>query len=199
VRRKDHQVRGDSRTGGWIEARDRKNSLHTKGSNTATLQKLSGFAKDVFDIFEDWSDNRCRRTAQRKSIQLQFLMEKPIEQDPRVYFAAERTFLAWIRTGLALMGVGFAVSRFGLFLRQLGASESHFTAKSTGISVWSGVILVGLGILVNISSAVRYRQTVRQLSAGTWIAGRASTEAVVLALLLAAAGLGMGVYLTVVR
>lgn len=28
------------------------------------------------------------------------------EPDPRVFFAAERTFLAWIRTGLALMGFG---------------------------------------------------------------------------------------------
>lgn len=42
-----------------------------------------------------------------------------MERDPRVYFAAEPTFLAWIRTGLALMGVGFAVARFGLFLRGL--------------------------------------------------------------------------------
>jgi putative membrane protein len=126
-------------------------------------------------------------------------MDRPVEQDPRVYFAAERTLLAWIRTGLALMGVGFAVSRFGLFLRQLGASESHLTARSTGISVWFGVILVGLGILVNISSAVRYVQTVRELSAGKWIAGQVSTNAVLLALLLAAAGLGMAVYLTVVH
>ena len=31
------------------------------------------------------------------------------------YLAAERTFLAWIRTGLALMGFGFVVARFGLF------------------------------------------------------------------------------------
>ena len=38
------------------------------------------------------------------------------ESDPRVFFAAERTFLAWIRTGLALMGFGFVVARFGLFL-----------------------------------------------------------------------------------
>jgi putative membrane protein len=45
-------------------------------------------------------------------------MDQPAEKDPRVYFAAERTFLAWIRTGLGLMGIGFAVSRFGLFLRQ---------------------------------------------------------------------------------
>ena len=52
-------------------------------------------------------------------------MEKPAEQDPRVYFAAERTFLAWIRTGLGLMGVGFAVSRFGLFLRELSAGANH--------------------------------------------------------------------------
>jgi len=28
------------------------------------------------------------------------------------YLAAERTLLAWIRTGLALMGFGFVVARF---------------------------------------------------------------------------------------
>ena len=37
---------------------------------------------------------------------------------PSDYLAAERTFLAWIRTGLALMGFGFVVARFGLFLRE---------------------------------------------------------------------------------
>ena len=39
--------------------------------------------------------------------------------DLRDLLAAERTFLAWIRTGLALMGFGFVVARFGLFLKQL--------------------------------------------------------------------------------
>ena len=33
--------------------------------------------------------------------------------DPRIYFAAERTLLAWVRTGLAMMGFGFVVARFG--------------------------------------------------------------------------------------
>ena len=41
--------------------------------------------------------------------------------DPRVYFAAERTMLAWLRTGVTIMAFGFVVARFGLFLRLLQA------------------------------------------------------------------------------
>jgi putative membrane protein len=126
-------------------------------------------------------------------------MEKPVEQDPRVYLAAERTFLAWIRTGLGLMGVGFAVSRFGLFLRQMSASESHLPTRTTGLSVWSGVILVGLGVVVTLSAVVRHFQLVRELSSGTWRAGRVSTDAVILGLVLAALGIAMALYLTLVQ
>jgi putative membrane protein len=36
-------------------------------------------------------------------------LQSPSEPDPRIYFAAERTFLAWLRTGFALMGFGFVV------------------------------------------------------------------------------------------
>ncbi len=59
-------------------------------------------------------------------------MEDGAEKDPRVYFAAERTFLAWIRTGLGLMGAGFAVSRFGLFLREVQATEIHMPVSYQG-------------------------------------------------------------------
>ena len=37
--------------------------------------------------------------------------------DPRIFFAAERTLLAWLRSGLTVIGLGFVVARFGLFLR----------------------------------------------------------------------------------
>jgi putative membrane protein len=126
-------------------------------------------------------------------------MDKPAEEDPRVYFAAERTFLAWIRTGLGLMGVGFAVSRFGLFLRELSASASHLPAKTTGLSLWSGVMLVGMGVAVTSSAIVRHVQLVRELRSGTWRAGRVSTDAVILGLVLAALGVAMALYLTLVR
>ena len=125
-------------------------------------------------------------------------MENSAESDPRVYFAAERTFLAWIRTGLGLMGVGFAVARFGLFLRQIHEGQSNI-APTTGISVWSGVALVMLGVVVNLSAIYRHFQIVRQLSSGTWIPGRVSKDSVILAILLACVGIGMALYLTLVH
>ena len=126
-------------------------------------------------------------------------MSGPAERDPRVYFAAERTFLAWIRTGLGLMGIGFAVSRFGLFLRELRVGASHASPKSTGLSVWSGVALVGLGVLVIISASVHYVRLIKELREGAWIPGRVSRNALILALLLAAVGLGMAAYLVLVK
>jgi putative membrane protein len=121
------------------------------------------------------------------------------QEDPRVYFAAERTLLAWLRTGLGLMGVGFAVARFGLFLRQMQASESHQATHSSGVSVWSGVALVGLGVVVNVGAMVRHVQLVRQLSSGTWQPGKVSAQGVGLAVMLAVIGVGMAVYLVLMR
>jgi putative membrane protein len=125
--------------------------------------------------------------------------EQPAEQDPRVYFAAERTFLAWIRTGLGLMGIGFAVSRFGLFLRQVSAAESHSPPRNTSLSLWSGVAMVSLGVIVNLSAVLRHFQLIRELSSGTWQPGRISRDAVILGLILAAIGIGMAIYLVLVR
>ena len=118
-------------------------------------------------------------------------------EDPRIYFAAERTFLAWLRTGLGLMGIGFAVSRFGLFLRQIHLGASLPT-QSTGVSIYSGVSLVTLGVIVNIAAIVYHVRTVRRLQNGTWEAGL-SLNAIVLAGLLAAIGLGMAIFLLVLR
>jgi|SRR6516225_8593837 putative membrane protein len=121
-------------------------------------------------------------------------MPEPAEKDPRVYFAAERTLLAWIRTGIALMGFGFAIARFGLYLRQLQAAQTGTVPQSNASPV-TGVTLIALGILVNIAATINYTRTIRQLSSGTWIPGKASRTAITLAVLLAILGAGMAIYL----
>src|SRR6478609_1326121 len=70
------------------------------------------------------------------------------ENDPRVFFAAERTLLAWVRTGLGLVGMGFVVARFGLFLRLVHPNAEHPE------HVWSGPIGIGLALLGTLASAV---------------------------------------------
>jgi putative membrane protein len=122
-------------------------------------------------------------------------MDNPAEQDPRVYFAAERTFLAWIRTGLGLMGVGFAVSRFGLFLREFTTTEHQTLQTSTTHSVITGVALVALGVLINIVAVVNHLNVTKKLASGTWQPGQPSKTAIALALLLAVLGTGMAIYL----
>jgi putative membrane protein len=86
-----------------------------------------------------------------------------MDGDPRVYFAAERTMLAWLRTGIAVMAFGFVVARFGLFLRLLraqgGADVGH------GVSPYLGAALVGLGVVATAGGALQYRQYVASLPA----------------------------------
>ena len=81
--------------------------------------------------------------------------------DPRVFFAAERTLLAWIRTGLGLVGMGFVVARFGLFLRLI-----HPTANNND-HPWAGpvgICLALFGALVSGIATVQHRRFCRTLT-----------------------------------
>jgi uncharacterized membrane protein YidH (DUF202 family) len=75
--------------------------------------------------------------------------------DPRVYFASERTLLAWIRTGLAMMGFGFVVARFGLFLREMATMRDVPPQSHSGLSLSAGTTLVIFGVVVKILAAVQ--------------------------------------------
>ena len=118
---------------------------------------------------------------------------------PSDYLAAERTFLAWIRTGLALMGFGFVVARFGLFLRMLQGGQSTPPAETYGFSFWAGTALIILGVVVNIMSARQHGHLIRELNAGGSDYNRPSSLGIVVALILAVLGLVMAAYLISVR
>jgi uncharacterized protein (DUF302 family)/uncharacterized membrane protein YidH (DUF202 family) len=115
------------------------------------------------------------------------------------YLAAERTLLAWIRTGLALMGFGFVVARFGLFLQQLQIMQRTPIEGSYGLSLWFGTALIAAGVIVNIFAGWQHLRLVRGLNRGTASHSHSSTQAVLIAFFLALVGLTMAIYLVSVR
>ena len=92
------------------------------------------------------------------------------------YLANERTFLAWLRTSIALIGLGFVVSRFGLFLRELGiavkGSNSILGLSSSSIHYPSsllGISMVVLGAILIVYALKNYLQTDKSIEKGTYI------------------------------
>lgn len=92
--------------------------------------------------------------------------------DPRVFFAAERTLLAWTRTSLTLMAFGFVIERFGLFLHMVMALEGKTWQRDA--SFWVGIAFILLSTIVGLVSVVQYRRILRTLKPveipeGYWI------------------------------
>ncbi|WP_170319860.1 YidH family protein [Polyangium spumosum] len=111
--------------------------------------------------------------------------------------AAERTLLAWLRTGLALMGFGFVVAKFGIFLRELAASRGLLPSPSPSVvtSQWLGTTLVLLGVLVNVIAALQHARFIERYNSGETPRAHPASMGVVLSVGLALLGVGVAVYL----
>lgn len=73
---------------------------------------------------------------------------KPLVSDPRIFFAAERTLLAWVRSGLAVMALGLVIDKFGLLLSVLTSSTVNHHQNHQDISHYLGIILILVGTLI---------------------------------------------------
>jgi putative membrane protein len=113
--------------------------------------------------------------------------------DPRVFFAAERTLLAWTRTSLTLMAFGFVVERFGLFVAMLLAQ--HNETLQRGLSFWIGLSFIILGSLASVAAVVQYRRVLRTLRPEEIPSGYLISLGPWINLIVAALGLALTTYL----
>ena len=128
-------------------------------------------------------------------------MTEQDDRDPRVYFAIERTFLAWTRTGLALMTFGFVIARLGVFLKQMqnmGGANGQPPSSPTA-SLWIGTGIVLLGIIVQGLSLYEYQRLRKKFLAGEGIIGGGLPLPHIVGLALLAAGIGLGAYILTVK
>jgi putative membrane protein len=117
--------------------------------------------------------------------------------DPRVFFAAERTLLAWNRTSLTLMAFGFVIERFGLFMHLLAPNPGMPVER--GISFWVGIAFILLGAYSAVAATVQYRIVLKTLKPIEIPDGYSANGGAIINLLVALLGLALVAYLFVAQ
>jgi putative membrane protein len=115
------------------------------------------------------------------------------ENDPRIYFAAERTLLAWLRTGIGIIGLGFVIARFGLFLRFAAQAvhEPHPNLHSTEI----GVLLTTLGGVVIAGATWNHARYAKTLNFSQKPPAYGTSFAVTISCAISIAAFALAIYL----
>ena len=81
--------------------------------------------------------------------------------DPRVFFAAERTLLAWTRTSITVMVFGFVVERFGLLAQMMLPKGGEIIQRN--ISFWVGLVFILFGVTLSVLSTIQYLRVLKSL------------------------------------
>lgn len=119
------------------------------------------------------------------------------ESDPRVFFAAERTLLAWLRTGITIIAIGLVVSRFGLFMQfVLRSGDGPGPSRaSIGSSATLGLAFVLVGSLAIVFAALQHKRYLATLSPIDLPPAYSRNFSVLLALVVSALGIALAGYL----
>jgi putative membrane protein len=115
--------------------------------------------------------------------------------DPRVLFAAERTLLAWSRTGISLMVFGFVIERFGIFLEL--AKQGEVGVFQRYISFFIGESFVILAVLISIYSVWQHIRVIRTLQPAEIPEGYGLYGGIIVNVIVAGLGLVLCAYLAI--
>jgi putative membrane protein len=116
--------------------------------------------------------------------------------DPRVFFAAERTLLAWLRTGLTVMALGFVIARFGLFLQLVALqAPAGRPQASSALSAMLGIAFVLAGAAASLAATIQHRRFIATLPVADRPRSYSGALGIAFGLFLSAVGLVLAVYL----
>jgi inner membrane protein YidH len=116
-----------------------------------------------------------------------------------VYYAAERTLMAWVRAALGMMALGFVIDRFGLVLRMMPGA-ANLAHHPTTYSFWTGTVLVLGGALTAVVAAIRYTGLEKRFRReGCGAPGHGLQLGVFFTLFVAFVGIAIGIFLATVR
>jgi putative membrane protein len=115
--------------------------------------------------------------------------------DPRVFFAAERTLLAWSRTSITVMVFGFVVERFGLLANLMLPKSGEFVGRS--VSFWIGLLFILFGVTLSVVSTAQYLRVLKTLKKGEIPEGYWLHLGVVTNLMLGVLGMLVAIYLLI--
>lgn len=113
-------------------------------------------------------------------------------QDPRVLFAAERTLLAWIRTGLTFVMFGFLIERSGLILQVLSDGQQII---NTTLTFWLGMAFIVLGSFSAVYATSQFRRVLKTLGESEFPEGYRSQWGVLVGIVVSVLGSALAISL----
>lgn len=91
------------------------------------------------------------------TVQSDQIDQRGILSEERTKLAAERTFLAWLRTGMTSIGIGIAIARFIIFRNLENQHLGHLVGQL--LVLW-GIAIFGFALISYTHTMRRFRTSI---------------------------------------